>query len=159
MPQPPYDTKNQPGPDGSKFPLQKRKRKTSPAELFYRAFDGCPPQAKGVPCTQTDLCNGGCQSACGRIVRVPLEFNRRTFTPQARDSKTWEREYSHRTAVERVNSRLDVSFGFERHYIRGLKKMKLRAGLALAVMLAMAARRIAAGQQMDRMRSLAAPAA
>lgn len=86
-------------------------------------------------------------------------FNRRTFTPQARDSKTWEREYSHRTAVERVNSRLDVSFGFERHYIRGLKKMKLRAGLALAVMLAMAARRIAAGQQMDRMRSLAAPAA
>jgi hypothetical protein len=27
--------------------------------------------------------------------------------------------------VERVNSRLDVSFGFEHHLIRGLKKMKL----------------------------------
>ena len=44
---------------------------------------------------------------------------RRVFTPLARDSKSWEREYKHRTAVERVNSRLDVSFSFERHYIRG----------------------------------------
>lgn len=127
---------------------------TDRGTLKYR----CPAQAKGVPCTQADLCNGGCQSACGRIVRVPLELNRRTFTPQARHSKTWEREYRHRTAVERVNSRLDVSFGFERHFIRGMQKMKLRAGLALVVMLAMAAGRIAAGQR-DRMRSLVAPAA
>jgi hypothetical protein len=34
--------------------------------------------------------------------------------------------------------RRDVSFGFERHYIRGQEKMQLRAGLALPVMLAMA---------------------
>nr|WP_291957104.1 hypothetical protein [Mahella sp.] len=30
-----------------------------------------------------------------------------------------EREYDKRTTVERVNSRLDASFGFEQHYIRG----------------------------------------
>ena len=49
----------------------------------------------------------------------------------ARSSYAWKREYKKRTSVERVNSRLDVSFGFERHFIRGLKKMKLkgRAGV------------------------------
>ena len=124
------------------------------ATLKYR----CPAAAKGIECTQADLCNGGCQSPCGRIVRVPLDTNRRTFTPQARDSKTWDREYDHRTAVERVNSRLDVSFGFERHYIRGLAKMKMRAGLALVILLAMAVGRIRAGQK-DQMRSLVRPAA
>ena len=30
--------------------------------------------------------------------------------------------YKKRTAVESVNSRLDVSFGFEQHYIRGVKE-------------------------------------
>jgi hypothetical protein len=33
--------------------------------------------------------------------------------------------------VKRVNSRLDVSFGFEQQFIRGLAKMKLRCSLAL----------------------------
>ena len=56
-------------------------------------------------------------------------------------------------AVERVNSRLDVSFGFELHTIRGLKKMRLRCGLALIVMLAMALGRIQTNQP-DRLRSL-----
>jgi hypothetical protein len=61
--------------------------------------------------------------------------------------------YKNRTAVERVNSRLDVSFGFERHFIRGQSKMRLRMGLALIVMLAMAYGRIKEKQQ-DKMRSL-----
>jgi len=43
-------------------------------------------------------------------------------------------EYKRRTSVERVNSRLDVSYGFEHHGIRGLKKMKFRTSLALFVM-------------------------
>ncbi len=58
--------------------------------------------------------------------------------------------------MERVNGRLDVSFGLERHFIRGLTKMRLRMGLALAVMLAMALGSIRAGQK-DRMRSLVKP--
>jgi IS5 family transposase len=117
--------------------------------LKYR----CPARAHGMACAQQDLCNQGCQPPHGRIVRVPLDTNRRSFTPLARDSKAWTREYKHRTAVERVNSRLDVSFGFERHYIRGMDKMKVRAGLALVVMLAMAVGWIQAGQQ-ERIRSL-----
>jgi len=117
--------------------------------LKYR----CPAEAHGVACTQRDLCNGGCQPAHGRIVRVPLDTDRRIFTPLARDSKAWSREYKHRTAIERVNSRLDVSFGFERHYIRGRKKMQVRTGLALLVMLGMAVGWIEAGHQ-ERMRSL-----
>jgi hypothetical protein len=56
----------------------------------------------------------------------------------ARSSYVWQDTYAKRTSVERVNSRLDVSFGFERHFIRGLAKMRLRMGLALVVMLAMA---------------------
>ncbi len=39
--------------------------------------------------------------------------------------------------MERVNARLDEAFGFEKHFIRGLKKMRLRCGLALIVMLAL----------------------
>lgn len=61
--------------------------------------------------------------------------------------------YDKRTAVERVNSRLDTSFGFERHTIRGLTKMDARCCLALVVMLAMAVGRIKANQA-EKMRSL-----
>lgn len=122
--------------------------------LKYR----CPAAAKGIECTQRDLCNGGCHSEHGRIVRIPIKMDRRIFTPQARDSKTWQAEYKHRTAVERVNSRLDLSFGFERHFIRGLDKMRLRCGLALVVMLAMAVGRIRANQA-EYLRSLVKPAA
>jgi hypothetical protein len=117
--------------------------------LKYR----CPAAAHGLACTQRDLCHGGNQPAHGRIVRVPLDADRRIFTPLARDSKAWTREYKHRTAVERVNSRFDVSLGFERHYIRGLNKMQVRAGLALVVMLAMAVGWIETGQA-ERLRSL-----
>jgi hypothetical protein len=122
--------------------------------LKYR----CPAAVKGVACTQRDLCNSGGHTEHGRIVRIPLATDRRIFTPQARDSKTWTREYKHRTAVERVNSRIDLSFGFEQHFIRGMKKMRLRAGLALVVMLAMALGRIRANQR-EHLRSLVRPAA
>lgn len=71
-------------------------------------------------------------------MRIPLEKDHRIFTPIARSSYKFKREYKKRTAVERVNSRLDVSFGFEKHYIRGMKKMKFRCSLAMIVMLSMA---------------------
>lgn len=122
--------------------------------LKYR----CPAAAKGIACTQRDLCNQGDHTQHGRIVRVSLDKDRRIFTPQARHSKTWKHEYKHRTAVERVNSRIDLSFGFEHHFIRGQKKMRLRAGLALVVMLAMAVGRIRANQR-EHLRSLVKPAA
>lgn len=86
-------------------------------------------------------------------VRIPLSEDPRVFTPLARTRRDWAKRYAKRTAVERVNGRLDVSFGFERHFIRGWKKMWLRTGLALIVMLAMALGRVKEKQR-DRLRSL-----
>ncbi len=111
--------------------------------LKYR----CPAEHYGIECKSNDTCS------VGKAVRIPMEEDRRVFTPVARSSYKWENLYKKRTAVERVNSRLDVSFGFENHYIRGLKKMRLRMGLALCVMLAMALGRIKENQR-DKMRSL-----
>jgi len=122
--------------------------------LKYR----CPMRAMGITCTQQEICNGGRHTDHGRIVRIPLEKDRRLFTPLARGTSAWEREYKKRTSVERVNSRLDVSFGFERHFIRRKKKMKARMGLALVVMLAMAVGWIESGER-EKMRSLVQPRA
>jgi transposase len=98
-------------------------------------------------------CGGADQCPVGKAVRIPLGEDRRVFTPLARSSYKWKSIYKKRTAVERVNSRLDVSFGFEQHYIRGLQKMKLRCSIALCIMLAMALGRIKEKQK-DYIRSL-----
>ena len=129
-------------------------------EMAYGGFEkdrGCLKYR--CPARHYDLeCKGAKHCPVGYAVRIPLEENRRIFTPLARSSYAWKREYKKRTAVERVNSRLDVSFGFERHFIRGLEKMKLRCGLALCVMLAMALGRVKEKQQ-DKLRSLVKAAA
>ncbi len=114
--------------------------------LKYR----CPAAAYGLDCPDRTNCG---QSEYGRVVRVSMEQDRRLFPPIPRNTPKWERLYKKRTSVERVNSRLDVSFGFERHFIRTLKKMKTRTGIALIVMLSMAVGAIRAGQQ-ERIRSL-----
>jgi hypothetical protein len=119
--------------------------------LKYR----CPAAANDFPCQGRDQCPGG-DGSYGRTVRIPLEKDRRLFTPTARGSAAWEKSYDRRTSVERVNSRIDNVLGFENHTIRGLKKMETRVGLALCVMLAMALGRIRIGQQ-EAMRSLVRP--
>ncbi len=101
----------------------------------------CPAAAYDLECKGRAECAkaaGVAPGAYGRIVRVPLETDRRIFTPLARSSYAWKTRYAARTAVERVNSRLDRVYGFEEHFIRGRAKMTVRVGLALAVMLAMA---------------------
>ncbi len=118
--------------------------------LKYR----CPAAVYGLDCPQRKQCG---VSTYGRVIRVPLALNRRRFLPLPRSSYKFKRLYKKRTAVERVNSRLDVSFGFERHFIRGQQKMQLQVGIALVVMLAMALGRIRQGQP-ERMRSLIEPA-
>ncbi len=80
---------------------------------------------------------------------IKLSEDRRVFTPLARSSYEWKRQYKKRTLVERANIRLDVSFGFEQHFIRGQRKMKLRMGLALMVMLAMALEQIRQKQKVS----------
>lgn len=119
--------------------------------LKYR----CPAAVGEYPCRGRDRCPGA-QSTYGKVVRIPLDKDRRLFTPIARDSDSWVKAYARRTAVERVNSRIDRVLGFELHTTRGLVKMTTRVGLALVVVLGMALGRIEAGQR-DRMRSLVAP--
>ena len=128
-------------------------------EMAYGGFEAdrqalkyrCPAVHYGVECKGRRRC------PIRRAVRIPLAENRRVFTPLARSSYAWKRAYKRRTSAERVNSRLDVSFGFEEHFIRGLKKMRLRMGLALLVMLAMAVGRIKEKQK-PLLRSLVAAA-
>lgn len=120
--------------------------------LKYR----CPAVAGDYVCKGRDACPGA-QGEYGKVVRIPLERDRRMFVPVPRGTDAWKRAYARRTAVERVNSRLDRVLGFELHTIRGLAKMEVRMGIALVVMLAMALGRLEAGQK-DQVRSILAPA-
>ena len=118
----------------------------------------CPATAFGFNCVGSKACHraGGVKPGeYGRIVRVDLDnHDRRIFTPTPWGSPSWRRGYNRRSAMERINSRLDNSFNFETHYyIRGLAKMKTRVGLALAVMMALALGQVRAGHA-GRMRSL-----
>lgn len=95
----------------------------------------CPVKVYGMNCQ----CQTECRH-CNKSIRIKLSVNPRIFTSVARSSYKWAREYRNRTSVERVNSRLDVSFGFEHHTIRGKSKMTMRIGLAMIVMLSLAVR-------------------
>ncbi len=110
----------------------------------------CPAAAHEIECKNRDACR--CKPAVregkyGRVVRVPLHRDRRLFMPAHRHSRTFRKAYKKRSSVERVNSRIDQVYGFERHFIRSLAKMQLRVTLTMIVMLATAAAWIRAGQE------------
>ena len=106
--------------------------------LKYR----CPAAAYGLECQgQTECHQAGAVAPgeYGRIVRIKLdEHDRRIFVPTPHGSPSWQRGYNRRSALERINNRIDRHFGFEQHFIRGIAKMTTRVGLAIAVMMAMA---------------------
>ena len=124
--------------------------------LKYR----CPAAAYGLDCGGREAClrdAGSKAGDYGRVVRIPLAgADRRAFTPTPWGSPSWNRGYARRAALERINARLDGSFGFERHFVRGLARMQARMGLALAVMMALALGSVANGRP-ERMRSLVDP--
>jgi hypothetical protein len=91
----------------------------------------CPAMAYGVKCMEMTECK--CKN-----IRIPLLTDQRIFTQVQRETYKWKRFYNMRTAVERVNSRLDGAYGFEERRSRGLARTKVHVGLALLVMLAMA---------------------
>jgi hypothetical protein len=126
--------------------------------LKYR----CPAAAYGLDCPGRERCHqgGGVDPGeYGRIVRIKLDaHDRRIFVPTPHGSPSWQRGYNRRSALERINNRIDHSFGFEQHFIRGLAKMQTRIGLALAVMMAMALGHIKQGRP-QQMRSLVQPIA
>lgn len=122
--------------------------------LKYR----CPAAAYGFECKGRERCEAFADvGPFGRTVRIPLDTDRRVFTPIPRSTRRWEKAYDRRSSVERVNSRIDNVLGFERHTIRGMQKMQARVSLALVVMLAMALGRLRANQP-ARIRSIVAPA-
>ena len=144
-----------------------RKGKDTLLELAFVGFEKdrgtlkyrCPAAAFDFECagrTECEKLSPAGVGNFGRIVRVPLELDRRIFTPIARPTDKWKKAYNLRTSVERVNSRIDRVLGFEHHNIRGKAKMEMRVTLGLLVILAMALGRIRAGQS-DKMRSLTAP--
>lgn len=124
--------------------------------LKYR----CPAAAYGFSCEGQQACSAMAQGqpgAFGRVVRINIkDQDRRVFTPVPHGNKTWNRIYNMRSSLERINSRLDNDFGFEKHYIRGKAKMKTRVCLAAVVMMAMALGHIRANR-MDQIRSLVKP--
>lgn len=121
----------------------------------------CPAATFGFECKGRAECEARASTtvgAFGRVIRIGLEYDRRIFTPIARQTPQWTEAYKKRSAVERVNSRVDQVLGFARHFIRGMAKMQTRVSLALVVMLAMALGRIKADQK-KLMRSVLQPAA
>jgi len=107
----------------------------------------CPVSMYGASCKEADTC-----TYC-KNVRVPLGTDPRIFTQVDRQGYKWKRLYAARTAVERVNSRLDVSFGFETRRVRGMNKMDLFTALAFSVMDTLAVASILS-KKPERMRSL-----
>jgi len=99
----------------------------------------CPADEYGIICKSKKTCCGKNKT---RSVRIPLSTDPRIFLPIARNSYKFKNMYSKRTAVERINSRLDESFGFEKHYVRGIKKMEITLSISFIVMLGMAYGRI-----------------
>ena len=126
--------------------------------LKYR----CPAAAYGLDCDGRAECEqdaGVNAGDYGRIVRIDIrQQNRRIFTPTPYGSPSWKRGYNRRTALERINNRIDHNFGFEDHFIRGKTHMTVRLGLALTVMMALALGHVKEGRQ-AQMRSLIQPVA
>ena len=129
-------------------------------EMAYRGFEesrgalkyGCPVLHYGYECEGADTC------PIASSIRIPLSTDRRVFTPLARSSYRWKREYNKRSALERINSRLDTSFGFELHTTRGEEKMAINLTIAFSVMCAVALGRVRENNP-KLMRSLVKPAA
>jgi len=82
----------------------------------------------------------------GKIYKLYISYDERIFLPIARDSDKFKKLYKGRTAVERLNGRLDRDYMFENHCIRGLQKMTLMVTLSMIVMNGMAIGKIKSGR-------------
>ena len=85
-----------------------------------------------------------------KTYKIYISYDERVFLPVARDSGKFKRIYKGRTAIERLNGRLDRDYMFEEHCIRGLKKMTLMVGLSLIIMNGMAVGKLKNGKKKIR---------
>ena len=113
----------------------------------------CPAAHYGTDCPGKKECEKG----YGRCVRVKLAFDPRVFVPTPRHTIKFERGYSRRTAVERINGLFNELFGIKRMKVRGLSNARLRVSLMVMTVLTMAVARIHDGQK-EKMTSIVAAA-
>jgi len=159
-------TKTVPGTENAEYDYKGNVRCVCPVsgvshEMAYRGFEkdrrtlkyACPAAHYGYACAGAKKC-----PLAQKAIRIPLQVDRRIFTPLARSSYAWKRQYRKRTALERINSRLDRCYGFEMHTHRGLRKVHTMISLAFLVMHAMALGRLKQ-QEHDKLRSLVAQVA
>jgi len=111
--------------------------------LKYR----CPADNYGLQCQSYLDC------PVNNSLRIKLSDNPRIFTALPRNTLKWSRIYNQRSSVERCFARIDRDFGFEKHYIRGMDKMKTRCLISLIIMLAIAYGRAKEGE-IEHIRSL-----
>ncbi len=113
------------------------------ASLKYR----CPAENYGLCCQSYLDC------PVNNSLRIKLSDNPRVFTALPRNTLKWSRIYNKRSSVERCFARIDRDFGFEKHYIRGMDKMKTRCLISLIIMLTIAYGRAKEGE-IEHIRSL-----
>lgn len=73
-----------------------------------------------------------------KVYSIDINYDKRIFTEVARDSKKWQKLYNKRTALERINGRMDRDFNLENHKVRGLKKATVLIDIMMISMMAMA---------------------
>jgi Transposase DDE domain/Transposase domain (DUF772) len=95
--------------------------------LKYR----CPACHQGFQCASHNRCNAG--KTYGKTVRVKREIDLRRFPPIPRATKTFEREYKGRTAVERVNARMKVFWGADDGNVTGAERFHANVGVVMLV--------------------------
>jgi len=101
-------------------------------KLKYR----CPARHRGWTCPCEGRCNAG--RKYGKTVRVDRTIDLRRFPPIPRATKTFERLYRGRTAVERAIARLKIFWGADDGNIRGAARFYAHIGAVMVVHIAMA---------------------
>ena len=119
-------------------------------DVFYVDGSGKPHKMKYEGYDKQKKCLR--YSHGGKTSKIYTSYDERVFLPIARDSEKFKRIYKGRTAVERLNGRLDRDYMFEEHCIRGLKKMTLMVGLSMIIMNGMAIGKLKNGK--EKIRSL-----
>lgn len=117
----------------------------------------CPADAYGIQCQGRRQCHeaaGLKADAKTRIVRDRINMDHlRSHGPLPKGTRKWQRLYSERSSLERINSRIDSNFQMHDHFIRGIGAMRLHITLGLTAMLAGACMAIRAGKP-EKMRCL-----
>jgi hypothetical protein len=96
----------------------------------------CPARHEGWTCPSDERCNAG--RDYGLTVRIPCTLDLRRFPPIPRATKTFERLYKGRTAVERVNARLKVFWGADDGNVSGARRFHALVGAIMVVHLGLA---------------------